>query len=216
VGYDANPTVDARDPNAYAKYAQRLDSVQVDWWADDLDRMAPELAKEAMKRRALATEMVPAPESSSPLDPAKISEWASAARSYIVAKPTHLHAGAIASVLDYIPALLAALEEAQRERDELRATVRRAMTAVKNGATTAAAVALAICSKGDGERDIFDELAAARADAERIRPVLEAAKMLAADLAPGVAAEPEVFSAAERALAAAVDTYESQESTDGR
>lgn len=49
--YDPNPTVDSRDPDAHAKYANRLDSLCPGWHWDDLHRMTPPLAAEARARR---------------------------------------------------------------------------------------------------------------------------------------------------------------------
>jgi hypothetical protein len=51
--FDPNPTVDSRDPDAYAKYASRLDDSQPDWWTCDLSRLAPALAAESLKRHPL-------------------------------------------------------------------------------------------------------------------------------------------------------------------
>jgi hypothetical protein len=50
--YDPHPTIDSRDPQAYAKYAKRLDDECPGWYHDDLGRMAGELADEARNRRA--------------------------------------------------------------------------------------------------------------------------------------------------------------------
>lgn len=49
--WDRNPTIDARDPLAYDKYAARLDADVPGWYWDNLDRMAPELAQFAGNRR---------------------------------------------------------------------------------------------------------------------------------------------------------------------
>lgn len=51
--FDPCPTVDSRDPDAYAKYAARLDDAVPDWWTCDLNRLVPQLAVEALKRHPL-------------------------------------------------------------------------------------------------------------------------------------------------------------------
>lgn len=52
-GYDANPTIDMRDPaTSYRAYADRLDADHPRWWRDPLDRMAPGLAEQARVRLA--------------------------------------------------------------------------------------------------------------------------------------------------------------------
>lgn len=51
--FDPCPTVDSRDPKAYARYAARLDDAIPDWWTCDLGRLVPALAAEALKRRPL-------------------------------------------------------------------------------------------------------------------------------------------------------------------
>jgi hypothetical protein len=96
----------------------------------------------------------------------------------------------IAAARDAIPALLAALAEAQRERDEARWHQER-------------------CHRHHEASDA--DLAAARADAERMRPVVEAARAWrAAELPPD--AHNKVYRAL-NALAIAVDAYEHPEDT---
>lgn len=49
--YDANPTVDSRDPDAWRRYAERLDNSVPRWWEDPVDIMNPHLAEQAQIRR---------------------------------------------------------------------------------------------------------------------------------------------------------------------
>ena len=49
--YDPNPTVNASDPDAYIRYAADLDTWSPGWYRDDVARMTPPLANEALRRR---------------------------------------------------------------------------------------------------------------------------------------------------------------------
>jgi crossover junction endodeoxyribonuclease RusA len=51
--FDPNPTVDGRDPEAYAKYAERLDVECPGWWAAPAQGMAPGLLEQADIRREI-------------------------------------------------------------------------------------------------------------------------------------------------------------------
>jgi hypothetical protein len=49
--FDMNPTVDGRDPDAYSRYATRLDVEVPGWWWADIDMMTDGLYEEAWRRR---------------------------------------------------------------------------------------------------------------------------------------------------------------------
>ncbi|GAA3455912.1 hypothetical protein GCM10018962_77460 [Dactylosporangium matsuzakiense] len=51
--FDANPTVDTRDPEAYAKYAERLDVEVPGWWEAPAVGMTPGLLEQADIRREI-------------------------------------------------------------------------------------------------------------------------------------------------------------------
>lgn len=51
VTFDANPTLDGRDPRAYEKYAARLDELAPGWWRSDV-AMAADLYRQARIRLA--------------------------------------------------------------------------------------------------------------------------------------------------------------------
>lgn len=51
--FDPCPTIDSRDPQAYARYASRLDGAVPDWWTCDLKVLVPALRAEAYKRHPL-------------------------------------------------------------------------------------------------------------------------------------------------------------------
>lgn len=57
--YDPNPTVDGNDPDAYRRYAERLDREVPDWYLDDAAGMAAPLAVYALQRRLLRTKVQP-------------------------------------------------------------------------------------------------------------------------------------------------------------
>lgn len=108
------------------------------------------------------------------------------------------NAAFIAAARTAVPALLAALEEAQRRLETMTYVARRNKEHVYQQTEYAV--------------ELEGQLAAARADAERMRPVLEA---VGAWMAGGTDEE---IAEQENNLAlvfeSAVDTYESQESTD--
>jgi hypothetical protein len=113
---------------------------------------------------------------------------------------------------DDVPALLAALEEAQRERDELRRKVADYENAITWDVTCFRCAAQLDALYADTVRRETAEsaLAASRADNDRMRDVLEKARAVKAAIGDTMA-----LSDAYLALTVAVDTYESQESTDG-
>lgn len=51
MNYDNHPTMLRHDDAAYARYAASLDKDCPDWFKDDVTKMAPQLAAEALKRR---------------------------------------------------------------------------------------------------------------------------------------------------------------------
>lgn len=51
IHFDPNPTVDMRDPDAYTRYAQKLDEWNPNWIWTNLDDMTPALRDEAIVRR---------------------------------------------------------------------------------------------------------------------------------------------------------------------
>jgi chromosome segregation ATPase len=98
--------------------------------------------------------------------------------------------------------LAAALAEVQRERDEARRQYDEACQVLANVRESLELV-------GSNFDKVDADLAAARADNDRMRPVLNAARTWRE-----VAQEFGAMHPDESALAAAVDTYESQESTE--